>query len=50
MLQGLLVAHELKERLCPHWLASSEAPSSIKVLEVRDARLPVATNDAKLYF
>ena len=32
-LQGLLVAHELRERLRPAWLPKEEAPSSTKILE-----------------
>lgn len=32
-MQGLLVAHELRERLRPRWLLRSEAPSTNKVLE-----------------
>lgn len=43
MVQGLLVAHELKEKLCPQWLAASDAPSSNKVLEVRNEPLYVST-------
>ena len=41
VLQGILVAHELKERLCPPWLPVSDAPSSHKVLEVRHDSLHV---------
>ena len=32
-LQGLLVAHELRERLRPAWLPRAEAPSATKILE-----------------
>ena len=33
VLQGLLVAHELRERLRPSWLPRQDAPSSNKILE-----------------
>lgn len=32
-MQGLLVAHELRERLRPQWLPRDKAPSTIKMLE-----------------
>jgi dsRNA-specific ribonuclease len=47
--QGLLVAHELRERLRPAWLPRAEAPSANKMLEAITHRSSADSIDFERY-